>query len=64
MRAGLRLVAIGGVGSGVLAARLWNGEQLTCSHDSLGTLAAGEQTAVVDMVEAAGEQIEIAVIKS
>src|SRR6185503_11737164 len=58
MRRCLRLFAVNRVGRGALALRLRDGEQLTCSRDVLGPLAAGEQAIVADAVEAAGEHMD------
>ena len=44
--------------SAVLALRLWNGEQLTCPGDVLGTLAAGEEAVVANAMEAAREHMD------
>src|SRR5437763_8375989 len=57
MRGCLRLVAVS-VGSGVLPLRLRDGEQLTCSRDVLGTLAAGEQAVVANAMEAVGKHMD------
>src|ERR1700737_4588911 len=56
MRECRRRVAISGIG--VVALRLRDGEQLTCSRDVLGTFAAGEQTVVTDAVEAGRQHVD------
>ncbi len=52
-----RLAGIDG-GTGWLALRFWNGEQVTRAGDVVGARAFGEQAIVADAVEAAWQHVD------